>query len=236
MPKPASLLIDADCRDLLGFVQASRETQRGAVARVLHDDIGAVLIAALMDTDSASRALRTGKDAPAALKHLSRAETNLRLAIMANRDIQEKLRPSILDEFGLFAACRWLARKMCRQAGLSCQDNFPSTELKLSSATAITLYRAVEGLIHTTLKEDELANLTVSAWFDPQHLEMSVAHTHRTVERDDLGQSCLPEISETVERVNGLGGTCAIVRDIAGSSAVLTIPTTKVLPLSSLGA
>src|SRR5579862_6079503 len=94
-----------DVERLVTHLQTAAELKDTARAHQLHDDLGGLMGAAVMDLDSLRRinpALSQN-----ALERLDRAKRTLEQAIDLNRRVIEDLRPSILDDFGLFAALRW---------------------------------------------------------------------------------------------------------------------------------
>jgi signal transduction histidine kinase len=84
-------------------VQETTEKQISSVVRILHDELGGLLVSAMMDLSWVNQQL----GAEAAQERLTRAHHALAAAIDLTRNLIKKLRPSILDNFGLAAAFRW---------------------------------------------------------------------------------------------------------------------------------
>src|SRR3984957_17313249 len=94
---------------LVTHLQNAAETKDTALAHELHDELGGLMGAAVMDLDAVRRvepALSQN-----ALNRLDRVKRTLEQAIDLKRRVIEELRPSILDNFGLFAALRWQIKK-----------------------------------------------------------------------------------------------------------------------------
>ncbi|HEX9451118.1 MAG TPA: PAS domain S-box protein, partial [Burkholderiales bacterium] len=89
-------------RKLSAHLQSARESERAAVAREIHDELGATLTAAKMDLQWFAKTL-TDNQLPRADK-LAEAVELVDSAIQTVRRIATELRPSILDHLGLWPA------------------------------------------------------------------------------------------------------------------------------------
>jgi PAS domain S-box-containing protein len=96
------------------LIQA-QENERRSIARELHDEIGQALTGVQLNSqalesllpDASARALL--QDNMATIEH----------ALHQVRDLSLNLRPSILDDFGLVAALKWLVNRQAPRAGLT---------------------------------------------------------------------------------------------------------------------
>ena len=82
---------------------AAQETERRAIARELHDEIGQTLTAVSMNL----RTLKSNPDRAARAEILDEALTITQRTLRQVRDLALDLRPSMLDDLGLGAALRW---------------------------------------------------------------------------------------------------------------------------------
>lgn len=94
-----------EARALITHLQSIGETHKAAIARELHDTIGSLMLAAVMDLAAATSSLPANHEA--AIERLKSAQLTLQTAIDSGRRMVEQLRPTILDAFGLFAALHW---------------------------------------------------------------------------------------------------------------------------------
>ena len=81
------------------------ESERSALAKELHDELGGLITAAKMDMSWLSARLRDTLDAESRDKFDSVLQM-LNQAMMLKRRVVENLRPSLLDHFGLAVALR----------------------------------------------------------------------------------------------------------------------------------
>jgi protein-histidine pros-kinase len=219
------------CDDLVTHIQETAEDAKARLARVLHDDVGGLIVAALMDLVWVESHLSTH---PAvAGEKLRRIEGSLRAAIDLERQIIEELRPTLLDHVGLFAALRWQLNVRCKKAGIRCVDRLPAGEWQVTPAAAIALYRIAEELLDLLLK-----------YAAPTHisLEISVRDAHiRMCFEDDVA----PDLRTKAEhqslaalhhRITLLGGELKL-QDLnpKGSRLLVLIPAARVLMPESGG-
>jgi PAS domain S-box-containing protein len=106
-------------RRLSAHLQSARESERAAVAREIHDELGATLTAAKMDLQWFAKTL-TDNQLPRADK-LSEAVELVDSAIQTVRRIATELRPSILDHLGLWPALQWQLQEFELNFSIPCQ-------------------------------------------------------------------------------------------------------------------
>jgi signal transduction histidine kinase len=127
---------------LIAHIQGAMEQQKAILARELHDELGGLLVGAVMDVAWAEQHVSAP---PAELRQkLQRARNTLSTAIDLKRKLIEDLRPTLLDNVGLFAALRWHVQVTCKQLGLTCTVHVPDDEQRFLPNMPITLFRIVQ--------------------------------------------------------------------------------------------
>ena len=96
-----------DTQQLVEYLQGSAESERVSLSRELHDELGGLLVSVVMDVAFAEQNLQIDDGLR---RRLGRVRHSLAQAIDLKRRMIEHLRPSILDNFGLFQALRWEAQ------------------------------------------------------------------------------------------------------------------------------
>jgi len=127
---------------LQAHLQTISEDGKEKLARALHDDLGALLVGAMMDLAWAEQ--NWDKKPVEIRAKITRARQSLAAAIDYKRQLVENLRPSLLENVGLFAALRWHINAVCRQTGFECLIDLPETELLLAPRAGIALFRIVQ--------------------------------------------------------------------------------------------
>jgi CheY-like chemotaxis protein len=92
----------------------TEQSERGRLARVLHDQVQQLLAAAMMRVQLAQQPSEEG----ATERSLAEVEELLQGAIGAARALSLELHPPVLNDGGLQAALEWLARHMKKSYGL----------------------------------------------------------------------------------------------------------------------
>jgi two-component system sensor histidine kinase UhpB len=91
--------------EMVTHVQRLAEHEKSLLARELHDELGGLLISAVMNLSILSpRVAALGEDSREKMAHLREA---LDSAIKITRRITEELHPTLLDNVDLLAALRW---------------------------------------------------------------------------------------------------------------------------------
>jgi signal transduction histidine kinase len=127
---------------LIEHIQGVMEHQKAVLARDMHDELGGLLVGAVMDLAWAEQHMSAP---PAELKQkLVRARQTLAAAIDIKRKLIEELRPTLLDNVGLFAALRWHVQAACKRAGTTCIIDVPEDERRFLPNVPIALFRIVQ--------------------------------------------------------------------------------------------
>ena len=196
----------AETAGLVGHLQSIRETERVFLARRLHDDLGALLVAAVMDIGWAEQHLESSGQVKDVLR---RARSSLAAAIDLKRNLIEDLRPSLLDNFGLFAAFRWHVRHVASRAGLACTEHYPTDELK---------FRIVQDLLRVILSEPDLKSLDIVVSTAHDRLTIQISHEHSGREMIELAEWCGSDFNVVAHRVDALGGKLSTERGQMGTA------------------
>src|SRR6202042_2556917 len=137
-----------------------------ALSRELHDELGGLLVAARMDLSWLQQRLPTAD--PAIEQRFKRIHDSLSAGVDLKRRVVEELRPTLLDNMGLFTALRWQYKETCRRNGLRCTETIPENEMKFSPDAAIGVFRIAQEALTNILK----------------HAEVSRANPYSTIEGD----------------------------------------------------
>jgi hypothetical protein len=157
---------------LVAHIQGAMEHQKALLARELHDELGGLLVGAVMDLAWAEQHL----SAPTAeLKQkLVRARQTLAAAIDLKRKLIEELRPTLLDNVGLFAALRWHVQAACNRAGLTCTILVPDEERRFLPNIPITIFRIVQEALAVIVARKPVVSAEFSVTTDGRTLSINV--------------------------------------------------------------
>ena len=163
---------DTAASRLIEHIQGVMEHQKALLARDLHDELGGLLVGAVMDLAWAEQHLSAP---PAELKQkLVRARQTLAAAIDMKRKIIEELRPTLLDNFGLFAALRWYVQGACKRAGSTCILDIPEDERRFLPNVPIALFRIVQEALAVNVARQPVASTEFSVTVDRRAVTISI--------------------------------------------------------------
>jgi len=156
-----------------------RETERGYLARELHDELGSLLTAAKLDVARLKSRLAESPDAAQRLQHLNDL---LNSGIALKRRIIEDLRPSSLANLGLVASLEILGREFAERSNMEIEMVLePAT---LDEANELTVYRMVQ---------ESLTNIGKYAQASEASIVMKNYGNHVVVEVTDNGKGFDPQ-------------------------------------------
>jgi signal transduction histidine kinase len=222
----------AALRDLSRHMSRVAETEKHALARELHDELGGLLVAMRIDLVQLRKRIGPSTD-PDILARWERVEQALAQGLELKRRVIEDLRPTLLDNMGLFTALRWLAQQRAEQANLELQMEGLDEDIEVPAETAIAVFRTVQEAIANIVKHSGARQFAVRA----------VASDQLVIEVSDDGRG-LPEGAEQRTGSHGLkqmrfrmeavGGELEVgPRDPHGTLIVLSVALAGAVPAIS---
>jgi signal transduction histidine kinase len=203
--------------EMITHFQKLAEHDKASLARELHDELGGLLIGAVMDLSlMAPRVAALGED----IQHkVGRVRLALGSAIELTRRITEQLRPTLLDNVGLFAALRWQIRNACAKTHVQCTDDLPNIEPRLTSQASIALFRSAQEALHIGLERQGVTAVALVGTVDDKALSIRVMGDGATLpdEPRDLGNLTLESIRH---RIRALGGVVNVQHPSDGGIVV----------------
>jgi signal transduction histidine kinase len=201
---------------LVTYLQNTAELKDTALAHQLHDDLGGLMGAAVMDLDSVRRV----KPAltPNAIERVDRVKRTLQQAIDLKRRVIEDLRPSTLDDFGLFAALRWQLKKTWDNSAVVSSATYPDLEPVFDSGTAITLFRIAQEALSMALLRVSVKSSDLSVRADPANFWMRFSDDG-TPNAEKQSEDPAMILASMRHRIRVLGGTVKVSKNEAEVTA-----------------
>jgi len=214
--------------EMIEHFQQLAEHEKATVARELHDELGGLLIGAVMDIALLAphlAALPEGMQ-----KRVGRVREALGSAIELARRITEELHPTPLDNVGLFAALRWQLRNACARTKIRCIDELPSIEPRLTTSASIALFRSAQEALAIGLERDAVTAIELVGTIDDNALSIRVRGDAADFvdEPQNLASLTLDSIRH---RIRALGGMVNVVQPADGGILVeVSTPIAKITP------
>jgi two-component system sensor histidine kinase UhpB len=194
----------------------AQESERTAVARELHDEVGQSLTAMKLLIARAQR--DEGRKGVEALEEARRLTDE---TIDTVRGIARRLRPEALDELGLEDALTALARRNSVHAGIPIDARFECELPDLDRDLDLAIYRVAQESITNVLRHSRASAVRIE-------LESADGRVELLVADDGVGLRGAPPgngIKGMKERALGLGGRLEVHdREGAGTEVRLTLP------------
>jgi signal transduction histidine kinase len=214
--------------ELSTHLQSVAEREKASLARELHDELGGLLVGARMDISWAEQHL-IGND-PDMKQRLHRVQQNLSAGVDLKRRIIEELRPTLLDNVGLFAALRWQLKVSCGSAGLKCTESFPDDEPKFTSEAAIALFRIAQEAFTNILKHSGAKSMDITLNMDGDRIVMLIWDDGKGIPAGQLTATGSHGMASMRHRVRALGGRLDVRSAASGGTTLLVqIPAASAL-------
>lgn len=209
-------------------LQGVAEQEKSALSRELHDELGGLLVAARMDLSWLQQRLPTAD--PSIEQRFKRIHDSLSAGVDLKRRVVEELRPTLLDNMGLFTALRWQFKETCRHTGLQCTETIPDSELKFDPDAAIGVFRVAQEALTNILKHAEAKSADLFISIDHDTFTLRVADDGRGIP-GGLVTGTSHGLVSMRHRIAGLGGTWEVGRaDLGGTVVTARIPMARMLP------
>jgi signal transduction histidine kinase len=202
---------------LVTHLQDATELKDTALAHKLHDELGALMGAAVMDLD----AVRRVKPALSqdALHRIDRVRRTLQQAIDLKRGVIEELRPSILENFGLFAALRWQLKRTWGSSGVVSTESYPDIEPQFESHTTTTLFRIAQEALSIAFNRASVKSTNLTIDVDKRNFWMKFSDDG-TPNGEKQAQDPAMTLASIRHRIRVLGGKVQILRTEAGTTVL----------------
>jgi signal transduction histidine kinase len=193
-----------------------QEEERRRLAHELHDGVGHSLTALIHLVAQANDALAERPDE--ARERLARAREVAQATLQETRALSRLLRPQILDDLGLEAALRWLARSFHDDHRIDVTLDLDQPFPDISSDLATLIFRVTQESLSNVARHAKAQRVAIALRRRASRLALEI--------RDD-GRGCAPDaaLSAASEgRSSGLGGLRDRVRLFGGVLGVESRP------------
>jgi signal transduction histidine kinase len=208
-------------------LQGVSELEKSALSRELHDELGGLLVAARMDLSWLQQRLPTND--PNIEQRFKRIHESLSAGVDLKRRVVEELRPTLLDNMGLFAALRWQFKETCRRAGLKCTESIPEFELKFNPDAAIGVFRIAQEALTNILKHAEAKSADLAIEIEGDTFILRVSDDGKGIPPSRLQIATSHGLASMRHRIAALGGSWDVRSPDGGGTVV-----TALIPLSRM--
>ena len=224
-------LVDDSTKDLATLsthMLTVAEREKARLARELHDELGGLLVASHMDLSWVERYLAPLD--PAIQLRMKRIHQNLSAGVDLKRRVVEELRPTLLDNMGLFAALRWQLKETCQASGLTVSESYPAQEPRFSPDASIAVFRILQEALTNILKHAGASAVDVAVAMDETTFTLSITDNGRGILPERLKANGSHGLASMRHRIAALGGTFNLQCPASGGTTLTAhLPLTRAL-------
>jgi signal transduction histidine kinase len=205
-------------KDLSARLVQAQETERRALSRELHDEVGQSLSAVLIELRNLSLGLAVGSGEQLR-SHVETIKGLVESTVRVVRNMSLLLRPSMLDDLGLIPALKWQAREASKRTSMdiSVATELDSDDLPDNYKTCI--YRVVQEALQNCARHSQASTVRVRVEQKPERLMLNIQDDGQGFDIQHIKGLGLLGIQERVTR---LGGKCE-VHSSPGGGTILSV-------------
>ena len=162
----------AQLRELSKHLQTAREQERIRIARGIHDELGQVLTAIILETS------RLAKKMPKNLKALKSsaifAAGLAKGAVQSVRKIIAELRPALLSDLGLAEAIKWQAGEYGKRTGIACAVCIDLKEIQIIDEISTAIFRIFQEAFTNVIRHAKATEMSVSLKAKDGYIELVI--------------------------------------------------------------
>jgi len=205
-------------KDLSARLVEAQETERRALSRELHDEVGQSLSAVLVELRNLSAGLGL-RSAEQSRSHVETIKGLVESTVRVIRNMALLLRPSMLDDLGLIPALKWQARECAKRTSM---DVSVATEVEsddLPDEYKTCVYRVVQEALHNCERHSHATAIRIRVEQKFDRLTLAIQDDGQGF---DVRQMKGVGLLGIQERVAPLGGTASVHSQV-GEGTILSI-------------
>jgi signal transduction histidine kinase len=196
----------------------AQEEERTRIARELHDDLGQSLTALKMDVVGLLQAMPPPPELDAIRDRILHT---LDATVASVQQISSELRPSVLDDLGLFAAMEAEARLFTERSGIECEVSVVGDgPIDREATTAI--YRIFQEALTNVARHSNATRTEVRLRHRAEDLLLEIRDDGRGVTEEEIADPLSIGLIGIRERADLIGGTVEF-QGVAGRGTIVSV-------------
>lgn len=187
-----------------------QETERRAIARELHDEIGQILTGVNLILELVARL-----PVEQARTRLDQAQNLVNELMLRVREMSLELRPPMLDDLGLLPALLWHFERYTEQTNIRVTFKHSGLERRFPPQIEIVAYRVIQEALTNVARHAEVPDVTVRTWANHRLLGVQV---------EDRGRGFEPHIALENHASSGLSGIRERTLLLGGQFLIEAVP------------
>lgn len=211
-------------RQFIAHQERVKEGERIRIAREMHDELGSVLTGVKAHLSVAL--IHDQRNGGTLQPRLDDACSLLDTATAAVRRVITELRPSVLDQLGVWAALDWHAEEVCARAGLICHVRLhPETVLlEIDPERSTALFRILQEALTNVVRHAGATRVDVRVSHAYSSIRLEVEDDGRGMDCESLLTANSWGLAGMRERAHHFGGDIRFMAVERGTLLVLQLP------------
>jgi len=208
-------------RRLAARIEATREEERTAIAREVHDELGQALTGIKMDLVWLENHL-TKAHTVLFKERLGAAKALADGTLDGMRNLAARLRPSLLDDLGLTAAIEWQVKEFADRAGCRYDLDLTDEDIGFDRDRDTAVYRILQEALTNVARHAQANRVSVNLEAYSDTLELIIADDGKGISDRDVEDVTSMGLTGMRERAGALGGQIE-VRPRAGGGTWVSL-------------
>ncbi|GAC1518292.1 MAG: hypothetical protein NVS3B11_15870 [Collimonas sp.] len=215
-------------RELANHMETIREEEKRAIARELHDNMGAALTALSMHLAGVYKVLPENEQWQ---NRQAQMQALLSSLVATTRRIQTELRPNMLDLFGLKAAILEQLEDFSQRTGIVCKSSLPDEDMAIDHKVDIAVYRMLQEILNNVSKHAQASQVEVILDIDEDRLALTVRDNGVGMSQQRFENTATHGLRGLHERATYLGGNVRFkAAEGRGTTVVIELPVLEQTP------
>jgi len=207
-------------RQLTSHLERVKETERKAIAREIHDDIGGLITSLMFDVSW----LQSHARDDTMKARVDGMRTVLEQVRGSVERILRELRPPLLD-LGVVAALEWQAREFARRYGMPCDFNANRESIHLNEESATALFRVCQEALTNIARHAQAKTVRIELFADQSTVTLEISDDGVGLTADSESKHGSYGLLGMRERASSLGGWLEVnSAPRRGTSVMLSLP------------
>jgi signal transduction histidine kinase len=173
-------------KELSHHLEEVREEERKNIAREVHDELGQALTALKMDISWMSK--RFSRDQEALVEKTRSMIKIINTTLQAVKKISAKLRPSVLDHFGLGAAIEWQTEEFQTRTGIQCRVIVEPEDISLNQDYSTTIFRIFQEALTNVARHSKATKVRISLQQEENMVILNVNDNGKGITKEQISK------------------------------------------------
>lgn len=212
----------SEVSELIGHLEATREEEKRAIARELHDDLGSALTALNMHLSLVFQQIPNDQKV---VERIGKIKVLLESITTATRRIQAGLRPDKLDVFGIKVAIAEQAAEFEKYSAVKCNASLPDEDLHYAPHVDIALFRMVQEALNNIAKHAQASQVDIVLDDTDDEINLTIRDNGIGISLEQPGAVMTHGLRGMRERAGYLGGSVKVSSAAGkGTSIIIMVP------------